>query len=65
MEKRLLEEQRLIKLGNTTADRYSCTLHEYIKLLQEIDELADDGVADSICNDKIDSCSCCIHKNSK
>ena len=56
-------EKRLIKLGNT-ADRYSCTLHEYIKLLQEIDEFAD-GVADSICNDKIDSCSCCIHKNSK
>ena len=65
MEKRLLGEQQLNKLGNTTADRYSGTLHEYIKLLQEIDEIADDGIADSICNDKIDSCSCCIHKNSK
>ena len=40
-------------------------VHEYIKLLEEIDEFADNGVADSICNNETDSCNRCIHKKMK
>ena len=53
---------RLQNLEKETLSEHACTIHEYINLIACIDNLSNDGIVDSVCNNTSNHCACLYHK---
>ena len=64
---RRVEEERLSKLSDITLskyERYATDVDAYIRLLQELDEICNDFITDSVCsNSATENCLCILCKN--
>ena len=58
---RQAEEERLKALSKKTIRQNSCSIDQYLNLIQEIDAFCNDGVQDSLCHNNPNECRCIIH----
>ena len=57
------EEKRLHELSQKTISDNTCSIEQYLELMQQVDSFCDDGIFDAICT-KSDCSKCLIHKHS-
>ena len=63
MKGRIEEDQRLLKLSEETVSQYlpyADDIEAYLNLLREMDDLCEDGITDSVCDNISDNCKCVI-----